>query len=282
MSNYRDSSRRTAVTRRVVGLFCATALVTSATRAQDQSAETEALDPTATQWSAQFAYQSLTYKMDTLDNGEQRPQGLDNFFQVRVVAPVPLENMTILPRLTARHYENANTGQSGIGNTELFALMIPHKWDWGTGRAGIGPLVTLPGNKDVAKDEWGYGFAAAVVNSKGPWFYGVLLTQSFRAVDPSTLPAGTSDTNPLGIAPFLTYQIANGWYIGNGDMVAKWDWDVREFYLPIGVRFGKVLVKEKGSWNAYVEYQTSLIDNNWSGSSVENSLRFNLTYTWAP
>ena len=39
-------------------------------------------------------------------------------------------------------------------------------------------------------DEWGYGFAAAVVNSSGKWFYGLLFTQTWRAVDP------TSDMDP--------------------------------------------------------------------------------------
>ena len=99
--------------------------------------------------------------------------------------------------------------------------MIPKSWDWGSGRTGIGPLVTLPGNKNVARDEFGYGFAAAVVNTSGKWFYGLLLTQSWRAVDPAALPTGSSDTNPLGLAPFLNYRIGKGWYIGNGDMNAN-------------------------------------------------------------
>ena len=88
---------------------------------------------------------------------------------------------------------------------------MPKKLDWGSGRTGIGPLVTLPGNEDVARDEWGYGFAAAVVNTSGSWYYGLLFTQTWRGIDPTALPPGTSDTNPLGIAPFLNYQIGGGW-----------------------------------------------------------------------
>ena len=176
--------------------------------------------------------------------------------------------------------ENLKTGESGLGNTEIFALMIPKSWDWGSGRFGIGPLVTLPGDEQVARDEWGYGLAGAVVNSSGKWFYGVLLTQSWRAIDPQTLPPGTSDTNPLGIAPILNYQLGGGWYVGNGDMVARWDWDTGSFYLPIGIRVGKVFVGDDSSWNAYFEYQTSLVYGDWLGSAVKNSYRFNVTYTW--
>ena len=131
----------------------------------------------------------------------------------------------------------------------------------------------------LARNEWGYGVAGAVVNSSGKWFYGVLLTQSWRAVDPQTLPTGTSDTNPLGIAPFLNYRIGNGWYVGNGDMVAQYDWDSNKLFLPIGVRVGKVNVTDKGStWNMYVEYQTSAVYKSYPGPAVQNSIRFNVTY----
>jgi hypothetical protein len=244
----------------------------------EQDDVSKALDSTATQWSFQFAWQGTDWK-DDIVNGEPRRPGHDNFVQLRVVAPFVFDKFTLLPRLTLRHYENEQTGKSGLGNTELFGLIIPKKWDWGNGRMGLGPLVTLPGNKDVARDEWGYGFAAAVVNTSGKWFYGLLFTQSWRAVDPNNLPAGTSDTNPLGIAPFLNYQLGGGWYIGNGDMVIQYDWDSDKVYMPIGVRIGKVIPGKKGSWNAYAEIQTSLIYDNWPGSAKDTSIRLNLTKT---
>ena len=245
-----------------------------------QSRESAAMDATATQWSFQFAYQSMPQYHDDLVNGEPRPSGLDNYLQVRIVAPIPLKKLTILPRLTFRHYENLANGESGLGNTELFALIIPKATDWGTGRAGIGPLVTMPGNPDVAKDEWGYGFAAAIVNNTGQWFYGLLFTQTWRSVDPNTLSPGESDTNPLGIAPFANYRFGtSGFYLGTPDMVILYDWNTGGFYLPIGLRFGKVWVFDKGSLNVYGEYKTSAVYKNWEGSAVKNSYRVNISYT---
>ena len=165
--------------------------------AAEQDAVSKAMDSTATQWSFQFAWQVMPdYHEDVLPNGETRKPGNTDFAQLRIVAPIPLKSFTILPRLTIRHYENAQ-GESGIGNTELFGLIVPKKWDWGTGRIGLGPLITAPGDEEVARDEWGYGFAAAVVNSAGKWFYGMLLTQSWRAVDPTIIQPGSSDTNPF-------------------------------------------------------------------------------------
>lgn len=247
----------------------------------EQDRESMAMDATATQWSFQFAHQWMPdYYDDKLSNGSTRPPGLDNYAQLRIVAPIPLKGFTILPRLTVRHYEVVATGKTGLGNTELFGLIVPKAVDWGSGRAGIGPLVTFPGNPDVAKDEWGYGIAAAIVNTQGQWFYGLLFTQSFRAVDPRTLPAGTSDTNPLGIAPFLAYRFGTtGIYAQTADIVALYSWDKKQFYLPIGARFGKVWVFEKSSLNVYGEYRTSLIYKNWDGSAVKNSYRINVTYT---
>jgi len=249
---------------------------------QGQDAETKALDSTATQWSFQLAYQTMPdYHDDTLSSGSPRPAGMTDFLQLRIMAPLPYEKFTILPRITIRHYANPQ-GDSGMGNTEIFGLIIPSKWDWGTGRFGIGPLITLPGDEKVAKDEWGYGFASALVNAKGKWFYGILLTQSWRSIDPTALPAGTSDTNPLGIAPILNYRLGNGWYVGNGDMTIQYHWDEQEWKVPIGIRIGKVVLKEKGSWNYYFEYQTSAVYENWPGSAVENSYRFNVTYSIPP
>jgi hypothetical protein len=245
-----------------------------------QSRESAAMDATATQWSFQVAYQMMPDYYDDLINGEPRQPGLDNYLQVRVVAPIPLKKLTILPRLTIRHYEDVAKQKSGIGNTELFALIIPKAMDWGTGRAGIGPMVTFPGNADVAKDEFGYGFAAVIVNNSGQWFYGLLFTQSWRAVDPNALSPGQSDTNPLGIAPFINYRIGStGFYLGTPDMVALYDWKSKGFYLPIGLRVGKVFVFEKSSLNVYAEYRTSAIYKSWEGSAVKNSYRLNVSYT---
>ena len=245
-----------------------------------QSRDSQAMDATATQWSFQMAFQYMPDYHDDLVNGEPRRAGLDNYLQLRVVAPVPLKNVTILPRLTIRHYEDVNTGKTGFGNTELFALIIPKFSDWGSGRAGIGPLVTAPGSEGVSKDEWGYGFAAAIVNNTGQWFYGLLFTQSWRGIDPRTLPAGQSDTNPLGIAPFVAYRFGStGMYLQTADMVALYDWNTKGFYLPLGLRFGKVWVLEKASWNLYFEYKTSAIYEDWEGPAVKNSYRVNVSYT---
>jgi hypothetical protein len=240
--------------------------------------ETMALDSTATQWSFQFSYNQFKWAADTLDNGSPRPEGNDRNVQLRVVAPLPGSMtglpFTILPRLTARYAENQN-GDWGFTPTEIFALCIAQ--DWGSGRWGVGPLVNIPGSSDVGADEWSYGLAGAIVNGSGNWFYGLLLTQSFKDAKPGY--PSSSDTNPLGIVPIVSYKLGDGWYVSNGDMVAQYDWDTGGFYLPIALRVGKIFVEEKGSWNIYAEYRTSLIKNNWDGAAHDGSFRLNVTYS---
>ena len=92
---------------------------------EGQDDVSKALDSTATQWSAQFAYQVMPdYHDDEVSPGVPRSAGPTDYLQARIVAPLVFEKFTILPRLTIRHYENAQ-GQSGFGNTELFGLIIP-------------------------------------------------------------------------------------------------------------------------------------------------------------
>ena len=93
----------------------------------EEDRATMALDSTATQWSFQFALQVMPgYHEDILPNGETRKPGNTDFAQLRIVAPIPMKGFTILPRVTIRHYENAQ-GPSGIGNTEIFGLIIPQE-----------------------------------------------------------------------------------------------------------------------------------------------------------
>ena len=54
-----------------------------------QSRESMAMDATATQWSYQVAYQLMPDYYKDLVNDSTRRAGLDNYLQIRVVAPIP-------------------------------------------------------------------------------------------------------------------------------------------------------------------------------------------------
>jgi len=248
---------------------------------QEQSRESSAADSTATQWSLQFAYQGLpVWNDDEISPGVTRPEGEQGFLQFRMVAPLPkgmIAPFTMLPRLTVR-LGQAQDGTWGLKPTELFWLFIAS--DWGTGRFGIGPLVTIPAiDSKYGSTKWEFGFSTAAIQRSfnDTLLWGLLLSQAWSRSDPND-PDKIIAT-PIGINPFLTFLLGEGFYISNGEMVLLYNWQNSEFYFPFAVRFGKIIVKEKGSWNMYIEYKTSLAYQNWSGPAIKNGYRVNLSYT---
>jgi len=277
----------------VCALLCATA--TQPLSAQEvseeaggeQSRESMALDNTAAQWSLQFAYQANTdYRQDTLASGEVRPEGNKGYFQYRMVAPIPLGKVTILPRLTIRLSENRN-GQWAFSPTDLFALIVP--LEWATGRAGIGPDIVIPGSSKVGSNEWAYGFATAVIQRffNDKMIAGLLFQQTWgrRGVvdlsQPVPIPTGERETgaNPLVINPFITIQLGKGWYLSTNDMAMQYSWEFKGWKFPVGLRFGYVLVQPNNSWNFYAEYATEFATDDWPGAAAKNKFRFNVSYT---
>jgi hypothetical protein len=265
----------------------ALAVTAAPVAAQEQSRESMALDNTAAQWSLQFAYQAmLDYRQDTLASGAVRPEGNQGFFQYRMVAPIPLGKVTILPRLTVRLSQNKD-GEWGISPTDLFALIVPFQWS--TGRAGIGPDIVIPGSAKVGSNEWAYGLAGAVIqrffNEK--MMVGLLLQQTWGQRDvvdlsqPIPTPTDSTETgaNPLVINPFINVQLGGGWYAGTNDLQAQYSWEFGGWKVPVGARLGYVLVRPKNSWNFYVEYATDFATDDWPGAAAKHKVRVNASFT---
>jgi hypothetical protein len=194
--------------------------------AQEQSRESAAVDPTAAQWSLQFAYEGQFEYKDTLSRGV----GNNGFFQFRFVAPIPASEsvpITLLPRLTARLVQNSQD-EFGFGQSDLFVLGILNQW--ATGRWGLGPQINFPSQEGFGNTNWGYGLAG-VLTQRGlndDLFIALLLQQVWR--DDGT---GVTRAAPLGINATLVYQLGNGWYIGNGDFVISYNWHNQTWFVPL-------------------------------------------------
>ncbi|UCH66374.1 MAG: hypothetical protein JSW63_04395 [Ignavibacterium sp.] len=239
--------------------------------AQEQSRESAAVDPTAAQWSLQFAYEGFYDYKETDTRGE----GNNGFFQFRFVAPVPATEsfpITLLPRLTARLVQNSQD-EFGFGQSDLFVLGIINQW--ASGRWGIGPQVNFPSQSGFGNTNWGYGLAGAVTQRalNDDLFLALLLQQTW-----SQNAAGETKASPLGINAILVYQLGDGWYIGNGDYVIRYNWDAQAFFVPFGIRLGKAFINPKGTWNAYIEYASSVIYDSFPGSVASYAIRVNVQY----
>jgi hypothetical protein len=268
-----------------VSALLALAIAAAPLAAQEQTRESMALDNTAAQWSFQFAYQRMfDYRQDTLATGDIRPEGNKGFFQFRMVAPISLGKVTILPRLSVRVAENS-AGEWGLSPTDLFALIVPFQWS--TGRTGIGPDIVFPGSAKVGSDEWAYGLAGVLIqrffNEK--MMVGLLLQQTWGQRDVVDLgqpvPTDSTETgaNPLIINPFINVQLGGGWSAGTNDLQAQYSWEFGGWKVPVGARVGYVLVRPKNSWNFYVEYATDFATDDWPGAAAKHKVRVNASFT---
>jgi len=263
------------------------ACLPTAAVAQEQSRESAALDNTAAAWSFQFAYQAMPdYRDAILASGETRPEGNKGYLQFRMVAPLKLGGMSVLPRLTVRLSENKD-GDWGFSPTDLFALVIP--FDWGTGRAGLGPDIVIPGSSKVGSNEWAYGLAGAVIQRffNDRMMAGLLVQQTWgkrTVVDlgqpvPIVTDEYETGAHPLIINPFINFQLGKGWYIGTNDLQAQYSWEFGGWKVPVGARLGYVIVQPANSWNFYVEYATDLATDDWPGAAAKSKFRANVSYS---
>jgi hypothetical protein len=257
-------------------MVCVAMVVPRPALTQEQSRESMAVDATASQWSFQFAGEGFyDYKDDTLDNGTQRPPGNKGFFQFRLVAPIPKSEknpITWLPRLTLRSVRNAES-DVGFGSSDIFILGIINQW--ATGRWGLGPQINFPAQEGFGNTNWGLGFAGAVTQRAmgDKFFLAFLLQQTW-----SENAAGETKASPLSINPTFVFQLGDGWYIGNGDYVVRYDWDNSAWFIPFGVRLGKAFIKPNKTWNTYIEYAASLYYDDWQGSVAGHSIRINFQF----
>jgi hypothetical protein len=243
-----------------------------------QSRESAAVDPTATQWSYQFAYeQFFDYKNDILESGMMRPDGRQRFGQFRLVAPIPKGKLpfTLLPRLTLRYQQQPESAGNdwGFASSDLFVLGIIN--DWGTGRWGVGPQINFPSQQGFGNTNWGLGLAGAVTQRyfNDKLFLALLLQQAWTSA-----PDGGTVGNPLVINPVIVYQLGKGWYVGNGDFVIQYNWLDKSWFFPIGLRLGKAFINEKNTFNAYVEWASSAAWPDWQGPVASNAFRVNIQW----
>ena len=243
--------------------------------AQEQSRESMAVDATASQWSYQFAYEGFFDYRTDLVNGVPRPEGDKGFLQFRLVAPIAKSEkmpITLLPRLTARVIHNKDD-DFGFGSSDLFILGILQ--EWATGRWGLGPQINFPAQENFGSKKWALGLAGAVTERKldDRIFLAFLVQQTWRKNANDETKA-----QPLTMTPVFVYQLGGGAYIGNGDMNISYNYQNGSWLVPVNVRLGKAFVGPTTTWNAYVEYGTSVVYEDWQAPVPTHLVRVNVQF----
>ncbi len=239
---------------RVLVLATLTALALHSEEAAAQNAEAQANNPLADI----TAFNIQNYYIDEF-TGPGNQSG--NQFVLRYAKPVQWGNSKWLIRASLPYNSfPVGTGGStvnGIGDFDIFAA---YQIDTGNPAISfaVGPEVVAPTATDnrLGSDQWQLGIANVYFNATSPKFqYGYLLTWRGGVGDTKGKPRVS-----LGaFQPFAFYQLGKGWYTGGAPI---WTYNFRNhnYSVPLGIRLGKVIKRDKTVFNLFVEPQWSVRD----------------------
>ena len=240
-------------------------------------------DPTAAAISASFGWEFYNWHEDEIAPGQTRPTGNDNSFNTRFVVPMAKGKWgspwPIINRFSFSNVE-APGGTSGSGNAEFITLFIPKTW--ATGKVGIGPAINLPADeKQFGTDVWRFGFAGVFLENSfnDNLMWGFLLRQVWGKTNPNN---NSTYAAPLAVQPIAVYQLKNRWYISNGESPIAYNWQNKEWLVPLGIRLGRTIKDKRGGiWNAYAEYRTNVVYKDWQGAAASDIVRISASYTFS-
>ena len=108
--------------------------------------------------------------------------------------------------------------------------------------------------------------------------WGALVRQVWGKTDANS---NKTKASPLALQPIAVYQLKDGWYVSNGEMALSYNWQEKEWLVPLGIRLGKTIKgREKGIWNVYAEYRTNIVYKDWPGAAAKNIIRIQASYTF--
>ncbi len=147
----------------------------------------------------------------------------------------------IIPLIDMPPLIDGQNRNQGLGNVQFEGFFTPKTKVFGDWTIGIGPTLEFPTNSGpdnrLGSDNWSAGPALLLMQSKGPWVFGGLLTQlwSYSGNDP--------EVNTTSLQPFVNYNMKDGWYLhSDPTFTADWAADASQIWtIPIGGGIGKVV-----------------------------------------
>lgn len=167
--------------------------------------------------------------------------GAGNLFQLEPVIPVRRFHLLPFAQLLKATIPfpslPAPVNAFGLGDIQLFDLFtIKQSW----GRWGFGPALVFPTATDssLGQGKWQAGPAVAVIYTGIPnLVLGGVLQNPISYAGSATRP----NTNSLVFTPSVTFNLAQGWFVGMSDFNMSWNWeDGGAATIPLGVQVGKL------------------------------------------
>ncbi len=230
-------------------LACGCLLGTSAVLAQAQPPSSDdlsaqATDPTASLMSFQL--------LDWYSPSHHGIDGSSNQVVLRAAIPFEMLGVPNIFRLTQPYVTSSVSGQSGLGDMQLFNLTVfGAAWGrWGAGVSGSAPT----GRAGLSAEKWTLGPAAGFVNSSNKGYNFGLFAQTFFSFSGDDQ---APDVGIVNLQPILSYQLGGGRSISLGNSALVYDTrQSRWASLALGVNYGQVISLWGQKWrpNAEVDY----------------------------
>ncbi len=163
-----------------------------------------------------------------------------------------------------------NTRFSGVGDIQEQIFFSPSKassFIWGVGPTFSVPTATAAPSQTGT---WAAGGNVVVLEMKGPWVVGVLVTQLSPLQDAN----GPPRTNFFFLQYFVNYNFGKGWAIASAPSItANWD-AVRadRWTVPFGIGISRTFVFNRQPMSLGVQYYHNIDAPPGAGS---NQVRFN-------
>jgi hypothetical protein len=199
--------------------------------------------------------------------------GVDGYSNAAIIQPVvpvklPWASMpiaitrTTLPYVTTPDFAAPLGRQDGLGDLLFLGLGVPKLETKGV-MVGVGPTVSFPTATDdtTGTGKWSAGPAALYINMRTKGLqWGILGWQLWSF-------AGDSDrknVSQLSVQPFLVKHFSKGWYAGTQDVPWTYDFNAKDWTVPLGVKVGRVTRIGKRPINAFIGVYGNPVDTKGS------------------
>jgi hypothetical protein len=186
--------------------------------------------------------------------------GTGNLLQVFAV--LPFEPSRILPfptmmKVTAPIVTVPGAhGTTALGDIQVFDQVVFNE-PWGSWAIGLSAVFPSATAKALGQDTWQLGPAAGIM------FTGIEnLVVGAIFQNPVSLDSSSHrpKVNALSVAPTLTYNLPDGWFVGYSDFNWSFNWEeAGGSTIPLGIQAGKVVRIDKQPFSLSLEAGYNLV-----------------------
>lgn len=177
--------------------------------------------------------------------------GKGNTFSIALTMPLPKYRLLPIPQLSLFTIPAAVTlpgGLTGFGDLrflDIAVFQVGRNVFWGVGPTFIFPTAS---KRQTGLGKWQAGPAAAIAFTPEKWLLGVLIQNPISfAGDRDRI-----DANAMILQPFVTYQLANGWFVKSQPQMF-FNWKTGKQILPLDLGLGRVFRIGRQNVNCFVE-----------------------------